>query len=331
MSADQVKPSYNAKRRIQLLFAFCVLLIVAASAAWFYVAGRIEAVTAQAISGQRAQNVDIKCDGRKVRGYPFRFGLFCDALSIDNGADGYLLDAGAVRSAAQFYAPRDLIVELDGPLTFQQAGFEPVTLEWSQMRASVLATQPVPKTVSIVGQKFIAGRETLPTHFVAEQIEMHMRVVEADADIAGRALGFAFENAGPPLEDLPQLDADFNLRVKDGAALVADGDVDLRGMSGELNRLALMLNDDSGVLVSGPYTVAENGLLSATLEVLIVDVDAVVDVTARAFPDIAGLLTAFANGQQRTGDKQDEVTLQVNIVDGQARMGLIPLGKIPPL
>lgn len=331
MSADQVKPSYNAKRRIQLLFVFCLLLIAAATAAWYYIAGRIDGAARQAISQQQARQVDIQCDGRAVRGYPFRFGLFCDSFAIDNAADGYVVDAGALRSAAQFYAPRDLVVELDGPLTFERAGLEPFIFEWAQMRARVMASEPLPKNVSVVGQNFIAGREGFATHFTAEQVETHFRVVDADADFAGRALGFAFDNAGPNLANLLPLDADFDLRVNNGVQLLTNGVMDIRGAEGELKRLALLLNEDRGILISGPYSVAQNGLLNASLEVRIIDVDAVMAVAATAFPDVANLLSAFANGQPRTGDNKDEVTLQITISDGKARMGFIPLGTLPPL
>ena len=331
MSENNVKPAYNAKRRIQLLFVFVVLLIFGITAGWFYVAGKIDTAAGNAIEQQAALGNSVRCDGRTVLGYPFRFGLFCDAVAFESQPQGLGFKAGAVRSAAQFYAPRDLIVELDGPANIERAGLQPVWIDWSQMRARILATEPLPQNISVSGQDIIIGQSELQPLLKAGALELFMRLTGSDVDIAGRTSDFKFENQTDQLNNLPPLGGDFDIRVTDGARLLIEGQQSLRGADAMVNRIALLLNADRGIIVSGPVTIAADGLLSGELSVRVVDVDGVLAVLTKALPDAAALMTAFANGQPRTGEKGDEIELPITIDGGQARLGLIPLGMIPPL
>ncbi|MEM8539699.1 MAG: DUF2125 domain-containing protein [Pseudomonadota bacterium] len=331
MSENNVKPAYNAKRRIQLLFGFVVMLIVGITAGWFYVAGKIDTAAGDAIEQQAALGNDVRCDGRDVLGYPFRFGLFCDAFAFESQPQGLVFKAGAVRSAAQFYAPRDLIVELDGPANVERSGLQSIWIDWSQMRARILATEPLPQNISVSGQDIIIGQSESQPLLKAAALELFMRVAGSDVDIAGRTTDFEFESQLDQLNNLPPLGGDFDIRVTDGARLLLEGQQSLRGVDAMIKRVALLLNDDRGIIVSGPATITDDGLLSGDLSLRVVDVDAVLAVLTKALPDAAPLMTAFANGQPRTGENSDEIELQITIDGGQARLGLIPLGMIPPI
>lgn len=331
MSENNVKPAYNAKRRIQMLFGFVVLLIIGVTAGWFFVAGKIETATGNVIEQQAALGNNVHCDGRDVLGYPFRFGIFCDAVAFENAQQGFAFNAGAVRSAAQFYAPRDLIVELDGPANVERSGFKPVWIDWSQMRARILATEPLPESISISSQDIIFGPSEFEPAIKAAALELFMRIAGSDVDIAGRTTEFEFENQLDQLNDLPPLGGDFDFRITDGARKLLTALGSVRGTDVMVKRMALLLNDDRGIIVSGPVSIADDGLLSGEMKVRVVDVDGVLAVLAKALPDAAPLMTAFANGQPRTGENSDEIELSISIDNGQARLGLIPLGTIPPL
>ncbi len=331
MSDQKIKPAYSAKRRIQLLFGFVLIAVVASTGGWFFIAGKIDATAESFIEQQAAAGYTINCDNRDVRGFPFRFGLFCNSVSFSNPAQGLSFDAGSVRSAAQFYAPRDLIVELDSPAQFQAEGTKPVWMDWSQMRARILANDPLPQRVSITGRQVAIGLDDSKTNARAESVEAFARVVDSDLDIAGRTAAFEFVDTIAQLDGLPALGADFDLRIVDGEQLLLGTRQSLRGFDIQLNRLALLLNPDRGILASGPINVAENGLVNGTLSVRVIDVDAVSSTLTQALPDAAALITAFANGQPRKGENQDEIELEITINAGQARLGLIPIGTIPPL
>lgn len=331
MSASNVKPAYNAKHRIQVLFGAVILLVVGCTAGWFFVANKINSISGSVIEQQASLGNNITCDGRDVRGYPFRFGLFCDSVAFQSAPQGITLNAGALRSAAQFYAPRDLIVELDSPAKFDRVGYRSWTMNWSQMRTRILATDPLPQSISLSGRDIVLGPTESDPIAKAEGLELFMRVVDQDIDFAGRTNAFDFDNLSPQLNDLPLLGGDFDIRIIDGAQILLAGQQSLRGVDANLKRLALLLNDDRGVIISGPLSVADNGLLSGELTMRVVDADGVLAVVAKALADAAPLLTAFANGQPRSGENSDEIELQITIDNGQARLGLIPLGTIGPL
>lgn len=331
MSANNVKPAYNAKRRIQFLFGFVVLLIIGSTAGWYFVADKIQTATNNVIEQQANMGNNVSCDGREVRGYPFRFGLFCESVAFESIRQGQVFKAGALRSAAQFYAPRDLIVELDSPAIFERIGSDSWSMNWSQMRAHILATEPLPQNISISGQDVVFGQAGLEALARAATLEVFLRVVGKDVDLAGRVKALEFENLTPQLNDLPPLGGDFDIRIADGARMALADQQSVRGTDAMVNRLALLLNDDRGVIVSGPISVADDGLISGELKVRLVDVDSVLDVLTKALPDAAPLMIAFANGQPRSGEKGDEIELQVTIKNGQVRLGLIPLGSIAPL
>lgn len=331
MSANNVKPAYNAKRRIQYLFVFVILLVIGCSAGWFFVADRIETASSNVIAEQAGLGNNINCDGKEVRGYPFRFGVFCDSVAFENPSQGIAINAGALRSAAQFYAPRDLILELDSPAMFDSVQSGSWSMKWSQMRARILVTDPLPQNISISGQDVVlAGAETEP-YAKAAGVELFLRAIDQDVDLAGRTNRFEFENLTPQLNELPPLGADFDIRIADGVRILLSGQQSLRGVDATVKRLALLINDDRGIIVSGPVSVAIDGLLSGALKVRVVDVDGVLDVLVKTLPEFAPLMTAFANGQPRSGEQGDEIEMQITIDNGQARLGLIPLGIIAPL
>lgn len=331
MSANNVKPAYNAKRRIQYLFGLVILLIAGCTAGWYFVASKLESISTDTIAQQARLGNIISCEGNEVRGYPFRFGLFCDSVAFESQPGGIKFTAGALRSAAQFYAPRDLIIELDSPAEFDRIGGDSWSVNWSQMRARILATEPLPQNISLFGQQIVLGHKESSSMAKAEGLELFMRVVDQDVDIAGRTSEFEFGNKSVQLNQLPPLGGDFDLRISDGVNLLLSGQQSLRGHDVMLNRMAVLLNDDRGIIVSGPFSVADNGLLSGKLKLRVIDVDGVLAAITKALPDVAPMVTAFVNGQPRKGENVDEIELQIDIDAGRARLGLIPLGTIPPL
>lgn len=330
MSADDVKPRYDAKRRIQFLFGAVLLLILAASGAWFFIADRIQTVSGDIIAQNAQAGIEIDCDGREVRGFPFRFGLFCQRTGFTDVAQGVAFNAGALRSAAQFYAPRDLIVELDGPASLDRTGFESLNMKWSQMGMRVKATEPIPQNVSIFGRDMVLELGEAGPELNAAEMQGFMRLVGSDIDLAGRAVAFDFVNISEQLDGLPPLGGDFDIRLVDGAGMLQSDQPSLRGMDINLTRFALLLTDDRGLIVSGPLNVSEAGLLNGELNVRVIDVDAVKETLANALPDAAALITAFADGRPRLGERGDEIEFQITLKDGQARIGLIPIGNIQP-
>lgn len=329
MPPDTAKQPFNAKRRIQFLSGFSIFLIVAATAGWFYVAGKIEEVAVAVTEQQRLAGIEIVCENRDVRGYPFRFGLFCDSLAIalpDNSS----VEAGSVRSAAQFYEPSRLIAELDGPAIIQKPDGNILRADWSALRASTILAEPLPESFSVFGSDVRLEQDSAPGVLLSDGLEGYMRVVGADLDLALRADRFTLVDVGQNLEALPPLGADLNIRVENGAARIAANQFEIRNTAGTLNRAAVLLSADQGLLISGPFSIDPDGLVDAQWVVRVIDVDAVSALVSKTFPQIASMISALAEGQPRSGEKSDEIELNISVEKSQIRMGFIPLGKLKP-
>ena len=103
----------------------------------------------------------------------------------------------------------------------------------------------------------------------------------------------------------------------------------VRGNDGQLRNAALTFLTGGSVTVSGPFSISQSGLLSATLKVKAEKADQLIDNLGKlslAFGAAPINLTAL-----KAMAITDEINLTVIIKDGNASIGFIPLGSIPSL
>lgn len=316
-------------------FAWLAGMIVAGcllwTAGWFFFAAKIEnhlpAVLAQ-IAGPGA---DAECTESDIRGYPFRFGLFCDTVAYTNTADGITATAGAFRSAAQFYRPGHAVAEIDGPLALTQSGLA-LRADWQLLKASVRAASDGLERGSIEAQTVsfdIDGPElTQRLSLQADRITMHARRNEADLDIAAygenlrngiiaglTAKAFTLEATLPGKSSL--LEVPFTpLQVPFDAVL---------------HRVAIEFDEVSSLEVAGPIQVGADGLISGDLELTASNLQQLSELAARSNPEIAELLgqigPLIAALDLKPGD--DAVTLPLTIRNNMVSLGMFPLGELP--
>ncbi|MEL6436395.1 MAG: DUF2125 domain-containing protein, partial [Pseudomonadota bacterium] len=277
---------------------------------------------------QAAEGLDIVCDDQAVRGYPFRMGLFCDDFALRNTLTGLVVEAGALRSAAQVYEPRKIVVELDAPVSITPAnGAEPMLLDYVLGRAVIEARAPGSRAYSVEFERGVFTASDGQLEVRADRLTGFSREVETGVDAALFAQGAQVQGEGLTGLSLPPLDVDFDAKIE-GARFDTQSP---RGLSGTLRRLAIKLTEDRGAIITGPFDVDADGLVNATLMMRIVDVDGVLEavnaVSANAGSALGGILAL----QPRSGENGDEVELTVTVRDGEARLGFIPLGQIPPL
>jgi hypothetical protein len=110
------------------------------SAGWFLAADQIQKrLTAYLTKGQ-AIGFSGECAEMEVRGFPFRLGLFCDKVRLDDTRRGASASFGALRTAAQVYQPGRAVLELDGPAEIRVSPGVTISADWTLLRASVAAT-----------------------------------------------------------------------------------------------------------------------------------------------------------------------------------------------
>jgi hypothetical protein len=321
----------RSRRRWTWLVIVIVLLAGGYSAVWLYVAGQLEAMAAQAIAEfNRAGGRSADCANPAARGFPFGIGLNCDSIRFED-AEKMALSAAAFRSSVQVYNPFDATAELDGPARVAVPGGAVFAFNWGKLRADAALAMDFPNRVSIEAESLTAAANpdaAAVTLFSIGSVEAEMRKADADLVLAGN---FADANIDPKLlngGELPPLKGEADLTIADGVNLVRSGGRSLRGHSGTIRKLSIASGDTAGLSLTGPFSVAGDGLVDADLTVTIRDPKALSALLAKALPAAADQIRSSFAGLAMLGDNP---TLPLKVSHGRATLGFIPLGKLPPL
>lgn len=328
-SSDAPKP--NASRKFFWWAVFLVLLFGGYTAGWFFVANRLDREVERTISRLAANDVTLDCANRAVRGYPFRLGLFCDGVQYDDPERNIHLKTGALRTAAQIYQPLRTVAELDGPFTLNGPDFPPIELSWTALRASARLARPLPERVSVVADGLNATMATDAAHaaqvFSATHMEGHMRPNGADLDWAGNFTGLTIHPAIVDGRIVPPLAGESDIKIVNGATLLAERPKSLRGQSFEVRNLVLSAGEGS-VVATGPITFDDQGLLDANLQVTLKNPKAISAVLQTAVPERSREINTGFAGLALMGP---EFSLPLRVVKGKAQLGFIPLGDVPAI
>ena len=328
MSEPEKKPSYDAGRRIRWLTGIVLAVVALYSAAWFWVAGQVD----RAARTFAAESVDFNwsCPGQAVRGYPFRVGVFCDALNIGTADGAVSVTGGAVRSAAQVYDPRRIIAEVESPVTVTDGGSgRSYTLTWRNARANAVTAPVAARMIAFEADQVELSMGGLIQAVTASEIGIYAREQGGALDIAARPRELVIDTVLTAGRNLPPFGLDVDVRLFDWQR---DWAGPVRGGKGEVRRLSLLLTNDRGVIIAGPFSVAPDGLISGEFSVRIVDLPGVLVAARQTFADHAAQIEALAQAQPRQqGLPDDELQMKLTVRDGRVFAGLIPLGRIPPV
>lgn len=326
MTIPPERPNYS--RRFFWFAVFILLLFGGYSAGWLYFASQLEARAKAVIADLNGDDVSVECANPVARGYPFRIGLFCDRVAFADASRGISVEAGSFRSAAQIYDPTRLVAELDGPAAIDLPQGQSLVLSWTGLRASARLAQSLPERVSVEGKSLRADAVSGTALATAAAFQAHMRPNGDDLDLAGAFDDLALDRSLLDGRRLPPLSSRSDLTITDGVELVKTHAESLRGQSGVIRTLTLFAGPETGVHVSGPFSIGQDGLLDAELKLTIRDPDGLSSVLAEAFPENRDQIVSSFSGLAALGD---EPTLPLKILRGRASLGFIPLGDIPPL
>ncbi len=313
---------------------------------WFAFARYADGKIGEQITAVSEQGVNIDCQNRAIRGFPFRIGVFCDDLNISHNRDVFRFELGELRTAAQLYSPGTVIAELDGPFKTWQ-GTREITARWNQMRLFLDANLTGGFELASLNFGAFAGEaggsdidiENGAVHFrptpVAEGAEKPDPV-----SLDGYVTFDNFALSNPKLE-IPPASLKIDATLVDGYTdLISRGqklDTILRdGAEINLSTLLLSLPEGGRLAFSGPLTIDENGLVSGNVKIGIADPKAIgawaKKVDQRLQQAVSGIGQAVAGmGKADTIDGQEMRTIVVTLDQGVLRLGFIQLARIPPL
>jgi hypothetical protein len=336
MPSSAITPS-KYSRRIKWLGISVLIFIALYTGAWFWGASFLKGEISKALATQSASGQKTDCANLDIKGYPFRAGLFCDALTFEDPSQQMALKLGALRSATQIYDPMRGIIELDGPLELSLPGGKSVRAEWSLLHASGRLARPIPKRLSLEAKDMSVTVPDLADKplFKAANIQAHFRTVDADIDLAASGAGVTIDPVAAQGRVIPEFSYRADVQVKNGVALALSGEKDLslllRGQSGALRAVSLDFTGGGGLTLSGPVSFDETGLLSGDLSLTFREADKLGKIIEGIAPEIAAYVAPSLSLAASTAKPGENPHIDVTIRKGRASIGLIPLGDIPPL
>ena len=321
-----------------------VVVAVAAagwSAFWWFAASTVDNAATDAIARAGSRGIVIDCPNKQVRGWPFRMTLICDGVSVET--NHIRAGANGLRAVALVYDPSHLIVEVDSPFEFVDGRLRgPVKAQWKSGRASFQLSRDLLDNASITFTGIaVETAAFFPlTDPSAENLQVHVRrsAEPANLDVAISTSSVATSFGGIAL---PLFDLDIRATIVGGGnLLVGQGQrfferVKAGGAAIELGR-ALLGIGEARVEASGVFSIAKNGHLNAQPRIAVANVRALVDELAKIpgfdASRLQPFLSVFSGFGEKTfidGSPANAVTLSIR--DGYVMMGLLPLGRLPPL
>jgi len=331
-------------RPLRWLVGVLVVLAVLWSGYW-YAASKVAAMGIERVTAAvAAHGREAGCGTQAIAGFPLSLDVQCSGAKFA-GPD-MSADLGQIGISAPLYYPGHVEANLTAPLTFNAPGPGlAVTASWQAAEASAdvgldgLSGARAHLTALTLDQAGASLR--LPFAKVsADQAEFAAAPGDAeDYRLTGSARQVIIESASG--QKLPVLAATVDLSaLKFGRSLGTDIKKTIRawiakGGGIDLNRVTLFLGNSS-VSASGPLTLSPQGLLSGTLTVRMVRLEELPALAEEIKPGtrdrVAQLVTAVSAFTKpvktEEGDARETV---LNIKDGAVMVGIIPVGKIPPL
>lgn len=335
--ANRRKPSNPSASRFYWLAGFIVAVIALYCGVWFYLASQLESRSRALLTDLGNRDIVADCRDLDVRGFPFRLGVYCSAVDAQDAATDTVVSTGGFRSAAQVYKPNHIISELDGPVSVASGLGVLADLDWNVLRSSTVFNLSGLDRASLESRELTAALtiddNPNPIRVQADSSEFHTRQNNADLDTVLR-LNSARLTLEGILNSLPRFDLQADVTLADRAWLLTPNDGSrnpVYDLSASVNNFNANLDNGAGFSFDGPFSVNESGYLSGKFNLEIRGVKAWQDLIATNFPDqaqnmenLSGILTTLGGGE-------DNLSLPLNITDGAIRIGIIQVGRIPPL
>lgn len=326
----------RGSRKFWLLGGGIVLVIALYTGAWFYAASQLKDTVLRALAPRDTAGVSSECTDMDVRGFPFRIGLFCSKVDVDDNVNGVSASFGALRSAAQVYAPGHIVWELDSPTEIRTAHGLSINAEWEKLQSSLVTKfRGIDRSSTVIdGLKAIAvSSQTGQTiDFNAAHTEIHLRQNGADLDGA-----ISLTDANTSIKDwpqlLPKLSASIDVTLAGKAGLVDGSDRrGLYGSSGELRKVVADIGDGKVMTLTGPFSFDDEGYLSGKFKLEIQELGQWRNIIKQTFPDMAKTVDTASKLLKALAGGGDTVSVDLVVARGNATVGgFIPLGSIPPI
>lgn len=321
------------KKRIIILGAVVLLVILGASGAWFYASGIVRQEVEHLAFADGETSPQLTCASLNIGGYPFAFDIECvDAVVVSGDL---MAEIPAVRVSVMVYDLTHALASARGPAQISDAFTgQRSALSWTGLNASLRLKDNRIARLSVVGDDLswndlLLGDTVLAkaTHAEAHLLDIP-EAHDPERNLASLALYLTADALDLPVAAL----TDTALKVEAEVSGIPD-DLNAIGAEpilpawqragGELNIVGISMSDASADLkASGKLTLDAQGLPNGSIAI-----DSM-GVAERIGPMIEEPWRTLVLGVPGENGRH---TNQLNFRGGTLSSGLLPITTLPPL
>ena len=315
---------------------FVMMLFVVWFAGWFLFASWADGKITTVLSTMKDRGIEIVCEDQKITGFPFRGGIHCTSVSVDDAIHDFSLKSGTVRSAAQLYAPTKNIIDVDGPLDFENR-FTAINADWELLRTYVEIERG---GFQILSTNYRNVKGTVDSIvFSVSDGALHSRQKpgeEHTLDVAATANKLALMVDGNNIV----IDGSLDVSAKDAYRHFIEDRKTLNdwvasGAALDVRHLVISPHEGEGrLMVKGPVKVEADGSLTGEIKVGIENQEAFSQWIAAINPEFGPLgvgigqaMSVFGKIEDFSGQTMRAITLEID--RGEAKIGFLEIGKLP--
>ena len=334
--AMQRKPSSRPAPFLFGMMGVVLVICLGVSFVWYRAISAVDEGFDALLTRETALGRQWICEDKALAGFPFRIEFSCAKILLSVPATGERYQFGHTLAVAQIYQPDLVIIESDGPLVVTSLDVEPFSVAWQMARGSIrFQGRDVPERVSVEADALTItrGENGQPPGRISH-VEMHaLRHADGFAqdrayDLALIVTGFSEPSLDGLLNRADVMHVHFDALLTQIMPPVREtalerietwrknkGMVQIRKFSVE--------RGDVNFVASGSLALDQLRRPDFQLDLKVKGLEQIMRATGQK-PELLGLL-----GGKRAA--QGEMAFVLRSKDGQAFLGPLPLGKIPPL
>ncbi len=299
---------------------------------WKGAAMRLDEVVDRMIARVEARGGRAACDGRAIGGFPFTLSLSCASLNYARELDGVALQTGAVSGNWQPLAPLSARIGVDGPSRLELPGLKPLELTWDRLAVALRLWIPRPSRILLAATqtRAVLADEGGAPAFSLDTLDTSAEATGDDLALTLSARGLRIDPGAVGGRDVPALDADGRGTIVNGAPILLARQRTVRGRTIVVEELAVSAEGGAPVSIAGKIAVSAEGRADGVLTARAGDFASLSLVLQRIFPDEKAEIIAGIQALKAI-ESPPGSGIPVRFVDGQAFLGFMPLGFLPPL
>ncbi len=342
-----MKNKRSNTRKWKLWAGFIVVIFAVWFSVWFLLAHFGDGFIDDAIAKLKLRGFDVACENRAIKGFPFRLGVFCSRVNINNLRTNVQMEAGALRSTALLFKPDHVIIEFDAPGFVSMNGSIPTALHWSNLRASIEGglegLERLSPTINGFELQFPQSIGSIFDGFELKRGEFHVRPTPqnkaSDFDVALSMESANIVSVQNFLSGKWSSRADFQISKSISRYLPGLNRHTLNShdqVKGRLRSWLLTPSSGGTIRLAGPFTIDDRGLINGKFRLAMADLGQLGKTLLRQRPEFSGALKPVVAAIKSLGKPTEindkparEITIKVK--QGRVFLGFIVLGRIPPL